>query len=393
MMRTGAQLRVGIVGFGGAGCAHSSYFSCVPGCVVTKVLDPDPAGLRRAAELCPSATRYATLDGFWADLDVVSICSPDSSHASYLTAALERGVHVLCEKPLTDSIDGIRRIKHAADRASTTVAILHQMRFVPLHRTVKDLIVAGRLGDLSYLEGYYVHDLKERAYRYSQWRHTDNAVPLVYAGCHFADLLRWLANDEVQEVYAMANHRTFQEYPESDLNVALLRFRSGTIGKIATALGAPAPQDHSIRVYGSKAVVENNFLFSGEGGTPEMLRRPALLHRQLLGDANALNRHGLIAQLRRNIPVVALAAAFSLLRKLARRPGAEYGARFYPLRMYEHALACVRAVEDFVAAVRTHRQPLCPVDEAARAVLICLAGAESFRSNRPVCVRPLEEVL
>jgi predicted dehydrogenase len=299
---------------------------------------------------------------------------------------------VLCEKPLTDSIDGIRRIWAAAERSPAVVAVLHQMRFVPLNLVVKELLEEARLGTVSYLEGYYVHDLRHRAFLYDDWRRSGNATPLVYAGCHFVDLLRWFAAEPVVEVYAAGNHLAFPEYPEADLTVATLRFASGVLGKVLVALGAAGPQDHSVRLYGSRASIENNVLFTADEGW-RTLARPRLVHRPLLADPNPANGHGLLAQLRSHLPAALLGRAFEAGRWLARRPGAEYGGRFYPLRLYEHALACVGAVGDFVAAVEGGGIPLCTVEESARTVLACLAGVESARANKPVAVPALEEIV
>ncbi len=58
-------LRVGILGFGGAGQAHYSFFGCVAGCRVAKVFDSRAVGLERAAALAPHVTRRADLDAFW----------------------------------------------------------------------------------------------------------------------------------------------------------------------------------------------------------------------------------------------------------------------------------------------------------------------------------------
>ena len=85
-----------------------------------------------------------------------------------------------------------------------------------------------------------------------------------------------------------------------------------------------------------------------------------------------------------------MARTVEMLRVLARRPNAEYGAANYPVRLYEHSLACVGAIEDFVGAIRERRPPMCSIDEAGRTVLACLAGVESYRTNRPVAVAALE---
>jgi predicted dehydrogenase len=264
------------------------------------------------------------------------------------------------------------------------------MRFVPLHQRIKSLAASGALGELSYLEGYYVHDLTSRAFATDRWRETDNATPLVYSGCHFVDLLRWFAGDEIVEVFASAGHRAFREYPESDLNLVTLRFASGIVGKVLVAFGEPGPQDHTVRVAGTTAAVRGNLLYRRDRLAGEVLHRPMVFQPPLLHGPGKAGGQSRWRQLRANLPPYLFARASEALRVLARRPGAEYGAAHYPVRLYEHSLACVRGIEDFVAAIRERRPPLCSVDESARAVLACLAGVESYRSNRVVPVPVLE---
>lgn len=385
------MLRIGIIGFGGAGQAHLFYFSCVAGCRVTKIFDPKPAARARAEARGAADRLYADEEAFWPDLDAVVVCTPDGTHAQYIVAALARGIHVLVEKPLCDSVEGLRAIRRSAAAAPRqVVAVVHQMRFVPLHRKIKALAEAGELGALSYLEGYYVHDLTERAFTNDRWREDDNATPLVYSGCHFVDLLRWLAGEEIVEVFAAAGHRAFPEYPESDLNLVTLKFGSGAVGKVVVAFGEPGPQDHTVRVAGRDASVRGNLLYRRDGRLGEVLHRPMVVQRSLRKGAGKTGGQSLYRQLRTNLPPYLMARTVELLRAFARRPNAEYGAANYPVRLYEHSLACVGAIEDFVGAIREGRQPMCSIDEAGRTVLACLAGVESYRTNRVVAVPALD---
>ena len=385
------MLRIGIIGFGGAGQAHLFYFSCVAGCRVTKILDPKPAAAARAAARGVGDLLCVDPEVFWPDLDAVVVCTSDGTHAHHIVAALQRGLHVLVEKPLTDSIDGLRAIRAAAAKApDRVVAVVHQMRFVPLHQRIKALAADGTLGDISYLEGYYVHDLTERAFANDRWRAEENATPLVYSGCHFVDLLRWLAGEEIIEVFAAAGHRAFPEYPESDLNVVTLKFASGAIGQVVVAFGEPGPQDHTVRLSGRHASVRGNVLYRRDGRLGQVLHRPMIIQRPLLRGTGKSGGQSLYRQLRTNLPPYIMARTVEMMRIAARRPGAEYGAAGYPVRLYEHSLACVGAIEDFVGAIRDRRLPLCSVDEAGRTVLACLAGVESYRTNRVVSVRGLE---
>ena len=385
------MLRIGLIGFGGAGQAHAFYWSCVAGCRVTKVFDPKPAAATRAARDAAGARFCADEASFWPDLDAVVVCTPDRTHAGYIVAALERGLHVLVEKPLCDSIEGLRAIRRAAAAApAQVVAVVHQMRFVPLHQRIKAIAAAGGLGALSYLEGDYVHDLTERAFQNDRWRDADNATPLVYSGCHFVDLLRWFAGEEIVEVFAAAGHRAFPEYPESDLNLVILKFASGAVGKVVVAFGEPGPQDHTVRVTGRDASVRGNLLYRRDGRLGEVLHRPMIFQPALLKGAGKAGGQSRYRQLRTNLPPYVMARTVEMLRVLARRPNAEYGAANYPVRLYEHSLACVGAIQDFVGAIRDRRQPMCSIAEAGRTVLACLAGVESYRTNRAVIVPELE---
>jgi predicted dehydrogenase len=145
-----------------------------------------------------------------------------------------------------------------------------------------------------------------------------------------------------------------------------------------------------VRVSGSAASIRDNMLYRRDGALGEVLHRPMVFQPPLLAGPGKTGGQSRWRQLRSNLPPYLLARISEGLRVLARRPNAEYGAARYPVRLYEHSLACVGAIEDFLAAIRENRAPLCSIDEAAHTVLACLAGVESFRSNRPVRVPVLD---
>lgn len=400
------SLRVGIVGFGGAGMAQLSHFRGINDSRVTAIFDPKPAGQERARAAAPEAFVTGDWAAFLASgINTAAICSSDASHADYVVACIDAGIHVVCEKPLTDSTESCRRIlRAAAARPDVVAAVQHQMRFLPVHRDMKALIDAGDLGRIGYIEGYYVHNLTTRASQYDDWRFTDNATPLVYSGCHFVDLLRWLLNDEVDEVLGMANNVAFPEYPESDLNVILMRFRSGVIAKVVVAFGAGRPQDHSVRVYGTARSIENNILFEKDGGyrvfarpeLPRMGRPPAVADAaprripfySLRGRGYAWRIQRAWRAMRQSMPRYRTMTAASIIEAVMRHRGVdrEYEIAAYPFRLYPHNQAVRESLENFVGAVRGQEPLLCPLKEAARTVATCCAGVEAYRTGRTIKV-------
>ncbi len=395
------EQRIGIVGFGGAGMAQYVHFESLAGCKVVSVYDTKKAGLERARARSASLKLFDDYDEFLGSgISAVSVCSPDSTHSEYMVRALAAKKHCICEKPLADSLIGCKRIIEATKKNTDCVAaVQHQMRFLPIHIKMREIIQSGALGRISYVEGYYVHNLTKRAFLYDDWRLRDNATPLVYSGCHFVDLFRWLLQDEVIELMGMANNIAFPEYPESDLNVVLLRFRSGIIGKVVTAFGAGRPQDHSVRVYGSERCLENNILFSKSGQMTIFCYPKAIFTYPLLGAfgekrAFTLNPKRMVATLRdirslKRLLWSSRAYLFGiLLAKLLEcyKGPPEYAVSSYPLRLYEHSLAVRLSIMDFLDAIRNNGEVKCNVADAAESVAVCLAGVEAYRTNRPVSV-------
>ena len=175
-------------------------------------------------------------------------------------------------------------------------------------------------------------------------------------------------------MFAAAGHIAFPEYPESDLNLVTLRFTSGAIGKVVVAFGEPGPQDHTVRVAGTDASVRGNLLYRRDGALGEVLHRPMVFQPALLKGRGKTGGQTRYRQLRTNLPPYLFARSVEALRLLARRPNAEYGAANYPVRLYEHSLACVGAIEDFVArcAIAVRRsarstRPAAPSSPAWRA--------------------------
>lgn len=387
-------LKVGIVGFGGAGIAQFAHFTSMENCEISAIYDPKQAGLARAQKMAPWVLATSNFQDFMAcEIDAIAVCSPDRTHADYLIAALEAGKHVICEKPLTDNLADCQRILDVEAKAKGVVAaVQHQMRFLPVHLEMKKLIRSGILGRISYLEGYYVHNLTERAYLFDNWRFTDNATPLVYSGCHFVDLLRWLLDEEVEEVVGMANHLAFPEYRESDTNVLLFRFKSGVIGKIVVAFGAARPQDHSVRIYGNRMSIENNLLFSKDGSFTVFARPhlandafPVFVSQPIYTYRGFRGRIGKCIETLRRYRTYCFARLFERLMHLYGRDP-EYGVLSYPLRLYPHRLAVRASLENFVKTIRGKESLQCSLRESAKTVATCLAGVEAYRTGKSIKV-------
>lgn len=154
------MLQVGILGFGGMGHYHASVYARRRDARIAAVADIDPAkltgqsmqinlGASGSADL-GSAHVYASGDEMLASerLDVLSICLPTDLHAAYAVKALQRGIHVLCEKPMSRTLAEADAVAGAALRANRLLMVGQCLRFWPCYEKVAEAHGSGEYGRL-----------------------------------------------------------------------------------------------------------------------------------------------------------------------------------------------------------------------------------------------------
>ena len=142
---------IGRTGHGDYGHDLDIAWLDLPEVEVVAVADDDPAGLAKAAGRLKVERAFAD----WRKMldetrpDVVSICNRHvDQHQAMILSAIERGIHVLCEKPMCRSLAEADEIVRACEQTHVHVVIAHQTRYSPKIAVVKNLIAAGKLGDV-----------------------------------------------------------------------------------------------------------------------------------------------------------------------------------------------------------------------------------------------------
>ena len=169
-MRTPGRLGIGMVGYAFMGAAHSqgwrnarSFFD--------PALTPDlvAIGGRDAAAAADVARRFdwQHVETDWRaliardDVDLVDICTPGDTHAEIAIAALEAGKHVLCEKPLANTVAEARAMAAAAERARAhgiRSMVGFTYRRVPAIALARQLVQEGRVGEIRHVRAQYLQD-------------------------------------------------------------------------------------------------------------------------------------------------------------------------------------------------------------------------------------------
>lgn len=190
------DLRIGVVGAGLMGADHIARITHrISGAVVSAIVEPDAARAAAAAEKAPGAATFSRVeDAIEAGaLDAVLIATPGQFHAPVLVPALEAGLPILCEKPLTpDSATSWEILQREQKLDRPHIQIGFMRRFDPEYAALRELIAAGDAGDLVMVRGVHRNPAVPDSYTQTMLI-TDSVV-------HEFDVIPWLAGSSVKSV-------------------------------------------------------------------------------------------------------------------------------------------------------------------------------------------------
>jgi len=261
------KIKVGVIGLGHNGLAFCDIYSSRSDCELVAVCDRDETRMQFASEKygCKGYTDYEILTD--PSIQAISIHTSDNMHCEPFVAAIESGHHVFVEKPMADTMDDLIAMVNAyRAHPGCIAAVGHVLRFNRYFEIIKKWIDLGLLGDIFYMEGDYIHDLRYQYYM-EDWK-ISKEIPMLGGGCHPLDILRWYAGD-VTEVTAFSNHIAYPEMKEDATMVAIFKFSNGATGKVTSLYGncSPSPYGYNLSVYGTKGtVVRDKVSFDGMGG-------------------------------------------------------------------------------------------------------------------------------
>ncbi len=248
------KFQAGVIGLR-MGHGHCIGYRDNPHCVVRGVCDVDEKLLAQRKEEFNAeiaSTNYMDLVND-PDIDIISVASPDYFHAEHCIAALRAGKHVMCEKPMTLTMDQSKRIIAEVEKGPAKFMIGQVCRYAPGFVLAKRLIEQGFIGELYLAESEYAHSY-EHARGVGDWRVDPRREPMVGGGCHAVDLLRWVAGDAI-EVAAFANHKCLRDWPVNDCTIAIIKFGNNVIGKSMTSIGCTRPYTMRSVFYGTEGTI------------------------------------------------------------------------------------------------------------------------------------------
>ncbi len=300
---SGGRIGVGMVGHAFMGAVHSHAWRTAHRFFDLPVV-PELAvlGGRDLARTKAAAAKFgwASVQTDWRelvnspDVQVVDICTPGDSHCEIAIAALAAGKHVLCEKPLANTVEEAEQMAAAAAEAATRGVrsmVAFNYRRVPALAYARKLVEAGRLGEIRHVRALYLQDWLSDEQAPMTWRlRKDKAGSgaLGDLGAHIVDATQYLVGDVLTGVSALTNTFVHKRPDESgtgqlgdvtvdDAAVFIGRFGNGALATYeATRFALGRKNGMSVEINGSLGSLRFEFesmnelyFFDGANGADE----------------------------------------------------------------------------------------------------------------------------
>lgn len=218
-------------------------------------------------------------------IEAVSIVTPNHVHFPAAKAFLERGIHVICDKPLTSNLEDAKALQAVADKAKALFILTHNYTGYPMVRHARELVRSGELGDIRLVQMEYPQDwlaepIEQTGQKQAAWR-TDPKQSGAGGstgdiGTHAYNLGSFISGLELDEL--AADVHTFVEGRRLDDNAhVMLRFKGGAKGLLWCSQVATGNENGlKVRIYGTKAGIEwtqadPNYLWFTRLGEPKQL--------------------------------------------------------------------------------------------------------------------------
>lgn len=223
---TDGKVGVGIIGLGGFGYFLLREWSKLDEISIVAVSDENPA---RTPAGMGEFHFYQDYKDLLDDpqVEIVSIATPPSTHLPMALAAIERGKHLLIEKPLATSEADAKRIADAARKAGVVATVNFMLRFDPLVEGMRKVVAASVFGRPRRvdLRNYATQDTVPPGHWF--WNHETSGGILIEHGVHFFDMTRYIIDSPAREAKGLSMWRNKEQ---EDRMFAAVKFENGVVG-------------------------------------------------------------------------------------------------------------------------------------------------------------------
>lgn len=227
-------LKAGIVGCGGIAKAHIDGYQ-QNGIEIVALTDLSMGAAKATAENLDNKAEVFTNAEELIDsgkVDLISICTPPVAHADVAVYALQKGVHVLCEKPLAHNLKDAEKIREATEKSNAKFMVAFRHRFLPATQKMKEFIDSGKLGKTVLFLNEFCGPAFAMEDKWFCKKGIAGGGCMLDTSAHSVDLFRYLFGEVVEHHAVM--HQHFANTDVEDCAILTLKSADGTLGSLTS---------------------------------------------------------------------------------------------------------------------------------------------------------------
>lgn len=262
------NVRVGVIGIGNMGSAHSYCIADgeINGMTLAAVCDIDINKLNSFSEKYSGIKIYKDYNDLISDkeIDAVIIAVPHPLHSEIAIKALNNGLHVMLEKPADIAVSKVKKLNEAAENSDKIFGIMFNQRTNPLFQKARDIVQNGELGELKRTVWIITNWYRTQSYYDSgDWRATwagEGGGVLINQAPHNLDLWQWICGMP-KSVTAFCDIAKYHNIEVEDDVTIFTKYENGATGTFITSTGE-YPGTNRLEISGDKGkiVLENGVL-------------------------------------------------------------------------------------------------------------------------------------
>lgn len=227
------KYRVGIVGTGGIARRHIEGYRTVAGQMgeVVAGCDPNPQALDTFCATYDVPYRFSSPEALIdsGEVDVIGLLTPPAVRSQVIFPAIERGIHLLVEKPFAENLADAISFVETAEGKAVTLAVNQQLRFMPDVLAAREVLATGDIGQVRFI----AHDQFQNRTRTRGWRKDEERLEISIFSIHLLDRIRWLFGREPEAVMATTRHWSDEVRGET-FTALTIQFAGGGIGTMVS---------------------------------------------------------------------------------------------------------------------------------------------------------------
>jgi predicted dehydrogenase len=228
--------RIGLVGTGGIAHSHVTGYRSILGDTIkiSAACDIDKDRVNAFCDKWEIPHRFTSPESLLnsGEVDIIVMLTPPSIRGEYIFPALEKGIHVLVEKPFGNSVKECVEYVKSAEKSSAILAVSQNMRFFPEILWAKEIVSKEKLGEITYI----AHDHFQWRMQTGGWRAFEKRLEISIFSVHILDRLRWVVGLEPEAVSCITHKSWTDDAPVGEVFTDLtIQFAGGAVGRMTSS--------------------------------------------------------------------------------------------------------------------------------------------------------------